>query len=92
MINAQWTEVRSGRLLSRLASRDLIVEPNECQRPHLPSQRVWGKGYHYVTPVDGRPKEWDFEGSHFQIIQNQKDQKFYVWKRNIESITSRRKR
>ena len=92
MINTQWAEVRSGKLLRRLASRDLIVEPPECQRPKQPSKRVWGKGYHYVTPIDGRPKEWDFEGSHFQIIQNQKDHKFYVWKRNIENSSLRLKR
>lgn len=78
MINTKWTEVRSGRLLRRLASRDLIEEPPESQRPTQPSRRVWGKGYHYAMPLDGKPKEWDFEGSHFQIIQ--RDQKFYVWK------------
>ena len=77
-MNHQWTEVRSGRLLRRLVSKGLIEEPPEEQRPAKPSERVWGKGYHYIQPIDGRPMEWDFEGSHYRIIQ--REQKFYVWK------------
>lgn len=88
-MNQIWTEVRSGRLLKRMASRELISEPPESQRPRRPSGRIWGKGYHYVLPIDGRPHEWDFEGSHYRIIQ--RDKKFYVWKKTEHSSSRTRR-
>ena len=80
----EWTDVRSGRLLRRLAGHELIAEPAAHQRPTLPSEREWGKGYHYVIPIDGSPTEWDFEGSHYRIVEQQS--KFYVWKKTKHCI------
>lgn len=89
MLEDQWTEVRSGKLLRRLASRDIIAEPTLDQRPTLPSKREWGKGYHYVKPIDGIPMEWDFEGSHYRLIE--RNNKHYVW-RKIKNCPTRKTR
>lgn len=61
--------VTSTKLLRRLEKKGLICEPDENERPQLPSRRSWGgkRGYYYVIPV-GETKSFRFEGSNYYYL------------------------